>query len=298
MLLYEGVDHIVLPVADLEGASAAFERLGLRLTPAARHAEMGTANRVFFAGSETNLFYVELIGIANAAEAAAHPRGAQIAAAIAAGRGLLTVMLRVSNMQAAVAELAGKGVTATLRTVRRADGSTIGEVADLDIRAEASFDLSLIQYAEPQQERYARYSERGLLTNILPLKRLDHLAAVAPDIEGCMRFWIDVLGVPLAGEVRTPVMIIRQLRVGDVMLELLGPATPDSPIAKRPAGPASMAAFEVPDLAAAVAQVRASGFTAPDPAPGALPNTHTATVAATELAGLGLQLLQYDRPNA
>jgi 4-hydroxyphenylpyruvate dioxygenase-like putative hemolysin len=88
-------------------------------------------------------------------------------------------------------------------------------------------------------------------------------------------------------------MVINQMRVGDVNLELLGPATPESPLAARPPGPASMTAFEVPDVAAAVAHARAAGFTAPDPAPGPLPGTLTATIPGTQLSGLGLQLLQY-----
>src|SRR5205823_5843205 len=137
-----------------------------------------------------------------------------------------------------------------------------------------------------------RYRDGGLLQHALPLKRLDHLAAMAPNLATTTSFWTASLGVPLFGEVRTPVMVINQMRVGDVNLELLGPATPESPMASRPPGPARMAAFEVPDVAAAVEHARAAGFTAPDPAPGPLPGTLTATVSAAQLSGLGLQLLQ------
>jgi catechol 2,3-dioxygenase-like lactoylglutathione lyase family enzyme len=126
-----------------------------------------------------------------------------------------------------------------------------------------------------------------------PLRRLDHLAAVAHDLDKQCRFWDDVLGVPVFGEVRTPTMIIRQLKIGDAIFELLGPAGPDSPLHKRPAGLVSMAAWEVDDLPAAVAQARAAGFTVPDPAVGVLPGTHTATIPATELGGVAMQLLQY-----
>ena len=38
----------------------------------------------------------------------------------------------------------------------------------------------------------------------MPLKRLDHLAAMAPNLEDATSFWTDVLGVPVHGEVRTP----------------------------------------------------------------------------------------------
>jgi hypothetical protein len=54
-----------------------------------------------------------------------------------------------------------------------------------------------------------------------------------------------------------------------------------------------MVAVEVPDLAAAVEHVRAAGFTAPDPAPGVLPGTRTASIPGGELSGMSLQLLEY-----
>jgi catechol 2,3-dioxygenase-like lactoylglutathione lyase family enzyme len=126
-----------------------------------------------------------------------------------------------------------------------------------------------------------------------PLKRLDHLAAVAHDLDAKCRFWEDVLGVPVTGEVRTPMMVIRQLKIGDAIFELLGPSGPDSPIHRRPAGLVSMAAWEVDDLPAAVARARAAGFTVPDPAAGVLPRTRTATIPASELGGVAMQLLQY-----
>jgi catechol 2,3-dioxygenase-like lactoylglutathione lyase family enzyme len=129
--------------------------------------------------------------------------------------------------------------------------------------------------------------------NPFPLKRLDHLAAVAYDLDKQCRFWEDVLGVAVTGEVRTPTMVIRKLKIGDAIFELLGPAGPDSPIHQRPAGLVSMAAWEVENLEAAVAQARAAGFTVPDPAAGVLPGTRTATIPAAELGGVAMQLLQY-----
>lgn len=54
------IDHVVLPVADLAAAGAAFEAAGFLVTPETRHsAAMGTANRcIMLDGS-----YIELIGI-------------------------------------------------------------------------------------------------------------------------------------------------------------------------------------------------------------------------------------------
>jgi hypothetical protein len=64
--------------------------------------------------------------------------------------------------------------------------------------------------------------------------------------------------------------------MGDAVLELLGPASLESPIWKRPPGLVGMASWE--DLDAAVALARAAGFAVTDPAAGVLPGTRTATI--------------------
>ena len=133
----------------------------------------------------------------------------------------------------------------------------------------------------------------GLLGHALPLIRLDHLATVTHELDQKARFWADVLGVPVAGEVATPAMLIRQLKVGDAVLELLGPTSAESPIWKRTPGLVSMASWQVQDLDSAVAHARAAGFTVTDPAVGVLPGTRIATVQGGELAGVNLQMLQY-----
>jgi hypothetical protein len=91
----------------------------------------------------------------------------------------------------------------------------------------------------------------------------------------------------------TDVMVIRQMKVGDSILELLGPGSPDSPIASRPPGFASMVAFEVESLDASVAKARSKGFEVPDGRDGVLPGTRVTTISADQLSGLGLQLLEY-----
>ena len=89
-------------------------------------------------------------------------------------------------------------------------------------------------------------------------------------------------------------MVIRQLRIGDAILELLGPASPESPFAGRPAALASMAAWEVAGpLADAVALARERGFTVSDPEAGVIPGTRRASIPVGELGGVGMQLLEY-----
>jgi catechol 2,3-dioxygenase-like lactoylglutathione lyase family enzyme len=191
--------------------------------------------------------------------------------------GISTIGIRVANLRAAVEHLSARGL---LSNVHRS-----GDFAWLPIRDRTGADLMVTQgSAATPAHNPAR---------LFPLKRLDHLAAVAHDLDGTCRFWADVLGVPVIGEVRTPTMIIRQLRIGDAIFELLGPAGPNSPLHQRPARLVSMAAWEVDDLSAAVAQARAAGFTVSDPAVGVLPGTRTATIPAADLGGVAMQLLEY-----
>jgi hypothetical protein len=83
------------------------------------------------------------------------------------------------------------------------------------------------------------------------------------------------------------------MKIGDAIVELLGPDSPESPLASRPPGLSSMAAWEVGDLDAAVALARERGFTPSEPATGVLPGTRVATIPGAELSGVGMQLLEY-----
>lgn len=289
---YDRIDHIILGVSSLDTAAEPFARLGLTLTPVARHQGRGTENRAFFTGGPESEFYVELLGIADAG-AARQVLGDAFIQACAENRGLRGIVLNTGDMEGALGALAAQGLKRDAFAVIAEDGRKVCDAADIGAGEQAMADLRLIAYPETGPERHARHTAAGLFDHSFPLKRLDHLAAVAPDLEAATRFWSETLGVPVWGEVRTPAIIIRQMRVGDAIFELLGPATADSPIAARPPGLISMAAFEVADLEAAVAQARAAGFTPTEPAGGALPGTRTATIPAAELSGLALQLLQY-----
>ena len=167
------------------------------------------------------------------------------------------------------------------------------EMAWLPLHEQAGTDLVLVRHGQTPEQRQAAATAHGLLAHSFPLKRLDHLAIVTHDLEAKTRFWAEVLGVPVAGEVTTPTMVIRQLRIGDAVLELLGAASPDSPLRQRPPGLVGMASWEVDDLDVAVRQARGAGFTVPDPAPGPLPGTRIATIPGSELAGINMQLLEY-----
>jgi catechol 2,3-dioxygenase-like lactoylglutathione lyase family enzyme len=289
--MLSAIDHVILPVADLAQAAARFEQLGLRLTPRARHANQGTENRVFFAGNEQTEFYVELLAVHDAEMARAAGRS-DLLQAIERGRGLWRVMLETADIDAGERGLRAAGVEVSRREVAREDGTKICDVLFAATNAAATA-FAIIQYAGGGEARRRRHAADGAYDHAFPVKRLDHLAAITHDLDAATAFWTDVLGVPVFGEVPMGPGIIRQMKVGDAIFELIGPAAPDSPIRDRPEGLISMCAFEVADLEASVALARSRGFPCGEPAPGPLPGTRVASIPAAELNGMTPQLLQY-----
>jgi catechol 2,3-dioxygenase-like lactoylglutathione lyase family enzyme len=98
---YEAIDHVILPVTDLETAAEPFKRLGLTLFPTTRHPERGTQNTGFFVGDEAGCFYVELLSIADR-DVALRSTGAAYVQAVESATGLLGVVLRTSDLAGAV----------------------------------------------------------------------------------------------------------------------------------------------------------------------------------------------------
>lgn len=288
-MLVTSLDHVVVPVSSLATAAAPYEKLGLALTPRAAHRDIGTENQAFFVGSGDD-FYVELLGIRDRGEA---ERAGRTLYLERMDSGIARLMLEVADIRRVVATLADRGIVTEVGEVIGDGGRKICNVAPIDGVSALGFALGLVEYGETAAERHSRRAAAGRFDHSFPLKRLDHLAAVTPDLEAATRFWTDVLEVPVFGEVRGPGMIIRQMKVGDAIFELLGPDGPESRLHSRPAGIASMCAFEVADLDTAVATARALGFGPNEPANGILPGTRVATIPAGEMSGVGMQLLEY-----
>jgi catechol 2,3-dioxygenase-like lactoylglutathione lyase family enzyme len=285
------IDHVVVPVSDLEAAAAPYERLGLNLTPRMAHAGIGTENRVFMVGGGGSDFYLELLGIRDEAEVRAAGRAGYI---VAKDKGIARVMLGVDGLAAAVANLQSHGIDTPMQPVSDSTGRKICDVAPLEGLGGLGFDGALIEYADDRAAQHARREAAGRFKHDFPLKRIDHMATMIADLPVATKFWADVLGVPVFGEVRAPGMIIQQMKVGDAMMEFLAADGPDSRLAGRRPGLASMVAWEVQGrLDEAVALARERGLTPSEPANGVLPGTRVCTIPGTELAGVAMQLLEY-----
>lgn len=288
-MLITSIDHVVVPVSSLADAAAPYERLGVTLTSPTQHQGLGTENRAFFVGSGDD-FYVELLGIRDRAEAEAANRTLYLEKL---DTGIARLMLEVADIASAVAKVKRHGIDTDVQHISSSDGRKLCDVAPIEGVAALGFALGLVQYPEAPAARHERRAAAGRFNHAFSLNRLDHLAAITPDLEGATRFFTDVLEVPVFGEVKGRAMIIRQMKMGDAILEFLGPDGAESPLHSRPAGIASMCAFEVPNLDKAVAMARERGFNPGDPATGVLPGTRVATIPGGELAGVGMQLLEY-----
>lgn len=264
--MIEAIDSILLAVPNLDGACRPYEGLGLFLSPAQ------DGRRSLQVGNAGNLVSVEFVIPYDG------PLAEPIRRALDSCRPLFAVVLRTTDPSVILARLAQRGIHAT----RIDDDQTWLPLHEL-----AGTDLILLRSSR------SGHPNAALMAHAMPLRRLDHLAVVTHDLDVKTRFWADALGIPVAGEVTTPTMVIRQFRLGDAMLELLGPASPDSPLTKRPPGLISMASWEVEDLNALVGHARNHGFTISDPAAGPLPGTRVATVQGAELAGVNMQLLEH-----
>lgn len=259
------IDTVLQAIPDFAGCSG-YERLGIPLTA------IDERRRELRIGPGSNFRFLLEPDPGSLLHAAWN-------SARAAGKTSFAVGLRVDDLDAEVRRLAIRGIAAL-----RGELFPGTPAAYVPIEGKAGANLILV----PKQA-----STVCAAAHSFPLRRLDHLACVAHDLEGMCRFWTDVLDVPVAGEIVAPTMVIRQFRFGDAVLELLGPRGDDSPLHKRLPGLISMASWEVADVDAAVAQARTAGFEVPDAAAGVLPGTRIATIPGTALGGINMQLLQY-----
>lgn len=104
----------------------------------------------------------------------------------------------------------------------------------------------------------------------LPDARLAHIGVAVADLDEATRFYRDVLGIHPGPPETADGATIVCLPFGDVVVELLHPTEPESPVAKFLAkrGPGiHHVCYRVPDLDRALAACRAAGYRLVDDEP-------------------------------
>ena len=106
----------------------------------------------------------------------------------------------------------------------------------------------------------------------MQLGRLDHVGIAVTDLAAARALYEGVLGLEVSHEEVIEDQGVHELllRTGDAFVQLVAPLSSDSPVgrflASRGAG-VHHVGYAVPDVAAAVAELRAQGFEVIDPAP-------------------------------
>ena len=104
------------------------------------------------------------------------------------------------------------------------------------------------------------------------LGRLDHVGIAVTDLAAARDFYEQTLGLEVAHEEVLADQGVHELlfRSGDAFVQLVAPLAPDTPVgrflARRGEG-VHHVGYLVPDVAAAVRELRASGIDVVDPAP-------------------------------
>lgn len=192
------------------------------------------------------------------------------------------ICFRTNDIRAELARLQSQGVDLIDESPR--DGLA-GEIAFIHPKAMHGV---LIELAQPPSGSHTG-TEKGF----------DHLAAMVNDIDTAAENWLQVLGLELSAKIDASDhgILIGQIICGQTVMELVQPATNDSPLAERIGSvgehPASMIAIEVPDIEEEISRYRSAGMTVSDSSPGPIPGTLRASLTAEETYGLGIQLISY-----
>src|SRR2546430_9777472 len=144
------VDHVLLPVADLEdGARSMYEGFGLKGIPGGRHPGVGPAKVIVPLG----LQYIEVVAIVGRDEAASSRLGGRVGRALNGGKKFVAWALRRRDLDAVRARLQGAGwqLPAIVEGSRtRPDGQILRwRTQDIDAGTEPSAIPFVIEWRIP-----------------------------------------------------------------------------------------------------------------------------------------------------
>lgn len=133
------------------------------------------------------------------------------------------------------------------------------------------------------------------------IRGINHIAVVVPDVDEALKFWRDALGLSLAHveEVAEQESLVAFLPAGGTEVELIKPTTETSGVARYLSrrGPGlHHLCFEVDDIAAMLARLKARGIALIDETPRVLKDgTQMAFVHPKATGGVLVELYQLSR---
>jgi catechol 2,3-dioxygenase-like lactoylglutathione lyase family enzyme len=282
-------DHFIRATPDVDAAYATFARLGLSVSPPRAAPDPGTRHTVVRVGAwpETMMF-VAHVDLADRDKGLAEPATADLVPLLEAGGGMRRLAFAADDLEPVRRALADQPGGFT-ETVGALGGEELRTITPGDV-AQAGCRFKIVQYPASMGEIQAASTPPP---GDFRLMKVDHVAIIQPDFEACTRYWTEVLSLPMVGEFEGPGFVVRQIKAGEMIVELLKSTSDDGPLASRKPGLQSTLACQVEDIDAAVALARARGFNPRGPRPGTISNTRIAVIQPEELSGMGLQLMQY-----
>jgi len=292
------LDHVIIAVADLDAATARYAAiLGRPAAVRSAHPAHGTENALFLFERGP---YLELIALrAGASDDFAAPLRTFLSAH---GEGISGLALTPDDLDTALARLRAAGFAlddARQGTGVCADGrvrawrntrlppATLYDSFSLLIEHEG-WDWRTDLRLPPDRERGG-----GAASSI------HHIAVDVADARATSADWTAWFGLHCAETIESERMGARVLihPAGTATIEAVSATTAHGPVAERiatrGAGLAGLA-FEVADLDAGVAALRAAGIGVSDPAPGVLPASRVARITPSDACGVAAQLLQFE----
>jgi len=293
------LDHVVIAVRDLDAATAAYAAM-LGRTPSwrGRHPAYGTANTLF--GLEH--CYLELLALAEPAGPsgdtpplaarggrAAGERGdpSPLADALASylasrSEGIFALAFGSDDLDATAAALVGAGLVPSPimpGSAMAEDGTTrTWRTFVLDRTATRGVTVFAIQH---DRLGAAIPPSAAIGDPAATVRAIDHVVLFSDDLAGALALWRDAFGVPERWRREFPERgtVNVGLRIGGVTLELVAPLTGEPGTrGERAWG----LAYDVGDVDAAVARLRAAGVAINDARPGLAPDTRVCTVKWTD----------------
>jgi catechol 2,3-dioxygenase-like lactoylglutathione lyase family enzyme len=292
------LDHVIVAVADLDAAVATYETiLGLPAAIRSEHPAYGTRNAIFLFRQGP---FLELLAPQSGVTGGF--AGRLCNALARKGDGLFGMALAPDGLDAAIGRLRTLGLDvpdAIEGSGVSPDGSTRrwrGTMLQPSVWHGAV--SMLIEYHDLAWRTELRRSPVSG-HDASAVSGIHHIVFDVADAETASDTWEERFGLSRRDTIvsERAGAVVNVHAAGDATIEAVSPTTPDGMVAERMArrgeGMSSIA-FEVADVDAGVAALRAAGLTITEPAPGVLPNSRVARIDPDSACGVAAQLLQFE----
>jgi methylmalonyl-CoA epimerase len=284
------LDHVVIAVRDLDGATADYAAL-LGRSPSWRgsHPKYGTRNTLF----RIDNTYIELLTLGKSKSGR---WAGELSKFLERGEGLYALVLGTGDIDADVRVLRAH----ELPVQDPADGDGIDELsgnhrvwrnAMVPVKASHGVRIFFIQHRSPPEALPIAAVTAGGGAHV---KRMDHAVVLSPDVEASKKLWGDALGARLALDRTFPERNTRILffRLGDITVEISGGGQQTEEGIGKPDRLWGLA-WGVDNLGATVSRLRAARIDISDPRTGVKPGTLVATAKGAHTHGVATLLIEH-----